>query len=295
VSERLFKEAFTVHGYGRPTIGWMEDIERLGPEDCQQFYSTYYAPNNATIVVVGDVDREKLIRLVADKYGAISASELPVEDCHPEPPQTAERRVAMIEETPTPKLAIGYKCPAMGDYDHAPLVMLSEILFGGRSSRGYRRLVHDLELASEAGASVGNFRDPSLFEVMLTAREEVPPERLLAELDCVLDEAALVPPRDDEIARARARLELGTLQGMQTMSGKAEQMGFCEIVLGDPAAPWSRLDAYGRVTRSDLLRVARRYLRPEGRTVVIVEPDAASPPDSESDDSASGDWAGDDA
>jgi len=282
ISEELFRQAFTAHGYGRPTIGWMADIEKLSPADCQAFYSTYYAPNNATLVVVGDVERDKLLDLVTRRYGAIGASELPIEDVRPEPVQTAERRVDIDQPTPTPKISIGYKSPAMGDFDHPALMLLCDILFGGRSSRGYRKVVHELELASEVGASLGSFRDPSLFEIGATARDGVTPERVIAEIDALLSEVRSQPPTQAELDRARAHLELATLQGMHTVGGKAEQIGFCELVLGDPSAPWTRLEALARVGRSDLLRVARRYLLRDARTVVVALPNGES--DHEHDD-----------
>ncbi|MBM4359909.1 MAG: insulinase family protein [Deltaproteobacteria bacterium] len=284
VGEALFRAAFDAHGYGRPTIGWMEDIEQLTSDDCRRFYSTYYAPNNATIVVVGDVERERLLTLVGERYGSIPASELPVEDQVPEPPQTAGKLLEMTQPTPTPKVAIAFKCPAMGDVDHAPLVLLGDILWSGRSSRAYRRLVHELELASEFGGQVGHFRDPSIIEVSITLREGVEVERVLEELEAILTELRRAPPSDAELARAKARTELSTFQGMQSSSGKAEQIGFCEVVLGDPAGLWSRLDACDRVTRSDLLRVARKYFVESVRTLLVVTPGGEDDGEDDEDD-----------
>src|SRR5690606_29364916 len=134
VVERLYFEAFSEHGYRWPTIGFMQDIEALTTEDCRSFYATYYAPNNATLVVVGDVDVPVLLERIAAHYGGMRPATIPVEDVRPEPPQTAERRVTMHQPTATAKLAIGYRAPALGDVDHVPLSLLSEILFGNRAS-----------------------------------------------------------------------------------------------------------------------------------------------------------------
>ena len=141
VNEMLYKEAFREHGYRHPTIGWMEDILGFTTEDCVSFYKTYYSPNNATMVIVGDVKTGQVLKLLQEKYGHMAPAEIPVEDVHPEPPQVEERRLSTTKPTPTPKVAIGYKCPALGDFDHAPLLLLNEILFGGRSSRVHRELV----------------------------------------------------------------------------------------------------------------------------------------------------------
>lgn len=273
VSELLYKEAFHTHGYGWPTIGWMDDIRGLSTEDCATFYRTYYAPNNATLVVVGDVDPREVLSLVQDCYGAMPPAEIPVEDVHPEPPQTEERRARTEKPTPTHKIAIGYKGPALGDFDHAPLVLLNEILFGGRSSRIHRAMVQEQEIASEVRGWVGSFRDPALYDVFVCARGEVTAETLVEALDPLLAAVRDEPVSQGELDRAKARLELGALQGLETVAGKAEQIGFYETVLGDPAALFSKLEAYRRVTVGDLLRVARRYLVPTARTVIEVIPD----------------------
>jgi zinc protease len=275
VSEILYKHAFEKHGYGWPTIGWMEDIQGFTTEDCLAFYKTYYAPNNATLVVVGDVEPREVLRLAQEHYGHLPPAAIPVEDVHPEPPQTAERRVRVEKPTPTPKVSIGYKGPALGDFDHAPLTLLNEILFSGRSSRVHRVLVQKLEIASEIRGWVGGFRDPSLYDVFLSAREGHTIEELMAALDPILADVRRDGVTPEELERVKARLELGTLQGLETVSGKAEQLGFYETVLGDPAALFEKLGAYRRATLGDLLRVARRYLVDTARTIVEVLPDGS--------------------
>ena len=276
VSELLYRTAFEKHGYGWPTIGWMDDIKGFTTDDCLTFYRTYYAPNNAVLVVVGDVELGEVLRLAQDCYGHLAPATIPVEDVHPEPAQTAERRVRVEKPTPTPKVAIGYKGPALGDFDHPPLVLLNEILFGGRSSRVHRALVQQQEIASEVRGWVGAFRDPALYDVYLSAREGHTVEELLAALDPILAEVRRDPVTQGELDRAKARLELGTLQGLETVSGKAEQIGFYETVLGDPSAQFDKLAAYRRVTLADLLRVARRYLIDDARTVIEVIPDGSA-------------------
>src|SRR5262249_54756122 len=101
VNELLYKEAFRRHGYGWPTIGWMADIHGFTPDDGLAFYRTYYAPNNAALVLVGDVEIREAIRLAQDHYGALPPSVIPVEDVRPEPPQTEERRQRIEKPTPT--------------------------------------------------------------------------------------------------------------------------------------------------------------------------------------------------
>lgn len=289
VSELLYKHAFEQHGYGWPTIGWMPDIQGFTPADCEAFYRTYYAPNNASLVIVGDVEIKDALRLAQDFYGPLAPSSIPCEDVHPEPPQVAERRARTEKPTPTCKVAIGYRSPAFGDFDHAPLVLLNEILFGGRSSRAHRALVQEQEIASEVRGWAGTFRDPGLYDVFVSARGERTCEELLDALERVLDGVRREPVSQAELDRAKARLELGTLQGLETVGGKAEQIGFYETVLGDPAALFDKLAAYRRATASDLLRVARRYLVNSARTVIEVVPDGAAGDDEDDgDDDAEG-------
>jgi zinc protease len=119
---------------------------------------------------------------------------------------------------------------------------------------------------------VGAFRDPALYDIYLVARAEHTGDELLAALDAVLDDVRQRPASEAELERAKARVELSALQGLETVSGKAEQIGFYETVLGDPAASFEKLAAYRRATLGDLLRVARRYLVPSSRTVIHVIP-----------------------
>jgi zinc protease len=274
-NELLYKTAFTRHPYHWPTIGWMADIQGFTPEDCAAFYKTFYAPNNATVVVVGDLKEDAVLMKVRDAYAAIPAAPIPAEDTHPEPPQVEERRSTIRKPTASEKILMGYHGPGLGDTDHAPLTVLNEVLFGGRASRLHRELIIQRELVTDLRGWVSTFRDPGLYEMYATARsgrsiDEIEP-LMHAAVTRVKDEVV----SDDELARAKARLELGLLQSLETAAGKAEQIGFYETVLGDPAAAFRRLEAYRRVTAGDLRRAARRYLVDASRTVVRVLPDSA--------------------
>lgn len=283
-NELLYKTAFTKHPYHWPTIGWMADIEGFTPQDCEAFYKTYYAPNNAIIVLVGSVKEASILAKIQAAYGTLPAAQIPDEDIEPEPPQMEERVLEVKKPTVTEKVLLGYHGPALGDGDHAVLTVLSEILFGGRASRLHRALVIENELATEVRGWVGTFRDPGLFEAYASAR----PGKTIAAIEGVLNQhfarVRNETVTDDELTRAKARLELSLLQSLETMSGKAEQIGFYETVLGDPAAAFRRLEAYRRVTAADIRKAARRYLVDRARTVVRVFPDGTDPEEAEADD-----------
>jgi len=275
VNELLWATAFTEHAYKWPTIGWMKDIEGFTTADCEAFYRAFYAPNNAALVISGDFKLDALLGMLSQRYGVMPSSSLPLEDARPEPPQTSERRLEVKKPTATEKLVVGYHAPALGDFDHPAISLLSEVLFGGRASRLHQRLVRELELASEVRGSVGPFHDPGLFELYAAAREGHTAEELLAVIDEELKKVMEAPVTEAEMARAAARFELGLLGGLETADGKASTIGFYEAVLGRPAAAFERLEMTRRLTQSDLLRAARRYLDARQRTVIFVRPDLA--------------------
>lgn len=275
VNELLYKMAFTQHAYGWPTIGWMEDIQNFTTEDCADFYKTFYAPNNATIVVVGDIKERDLLAKIQAAYGHLEPATLPIEDVRPEPPQLEERRTVVTKPTPTAKITLGYRGPAFGDADHVPLTVLAEILFSGRSSRAYRSLVQEKEVATEVRGWVSTFRDPGLFEMYATARPGRSSAELLEALDEEIQRVIDEPVSEEELAKVKAKVELSLLQSLETANGKAEQIGFYATVLGEPGGAFSRLEAYRRTTVSDVLRAARRYLLSSQRTIVEVHPEAA--------------------
>ena len=209
-------------------------------------------------------------------YGPLEPAVIPVEDVRPEPPQREERTVNAKKPTATDKIALGYQGPAFGDADHVPMTMLSEVLFGGRSSRAHRALVQEQEIATELRAWVSTYRDPGLFEIYATARSGHTADELVVSLEREIGKVIEEPVFELELEKVKAHIELSLLQSLETAGGKAEQIGFYHAVLGDPAGAFARLDAYRRAARADLLRVARRYLVRERRTVVVVHPEAVS-------------------
>jgi zinc protease len=272
-SERLWELAFTKHAYRIPTIGSMEDILAFTPEDCERFYTTYYAPNACTLVLVGAIDPAKALALVQETHGHLAASQLPAEDLEPEPPQTSPRRLEARKPTSSERVQIAYHGPALGDADHATMSLLIEVLAGGRASRLHQVVVREGELATEIGATCGSFRDPSLIEFSATARPGVTAARIEAAIEEALGRLRDELVGDGELEQAVARMELGVAQSLETANGKAELIGFHETVLADPEAPFRRLRQWQRTSASDLRRVARRYFRPEGKSVVVLLPE----------------------
>jgi zinc protease len=276
VNELLYAKAYRKHAYHWPTIGWMRDIQRFTIEDCQQFYRTYYAPNNAIVVVVGDIDETQTLEWIQHYYGELKSAPIPQEQIPAEPAQRRERVQTVRQPTQTEKLQLGYHVPQFDHPDWSVLTVVNEILSGGRSSRLYQRLVNETEVASEARATLTPFEHPGLFEVWVSARPKHGAEEALALVDEELDRLGQEPPRDEELEKAKNRLELGFLHGMETASGKAEQIGFYETVVGDPGKIFDRLEEYRRVSAEDVRRAARTYFDRRRRTTLKVLPASSS-------------------
>ncbi len=269
LSEELYKLAFVEHPYHWPTIGWMEDIHAITIEDCRKFYRTYYAPNNATLVVVGDIDEARTLALIEEHYGKLKAQEIPVEPAHPEPPQTEERRQAWDKPVSADKLRIGYKSPPLTHIDYVAMEMLSEMLFGGNSSRLYKKLVAETEVASSVHAGLAPFRDPGLYEIsvsMQRGHNAHEAERL------IYDELDGFQLRPGELETARTRLLTRFWRELRPQAGKAEALGHYQTTAGDYRKLFDVATALEHVTAAEVEAVVGRYLVPASRTVVVAKP-----------------------
>jgi zinc protease len=270
--EALYALAFGSHPYGWPTIGWMEDIKAISLADCLEFYGRYYAPNNATVVVVGDVVTAEVLRHIEARYGHLPAQEIPAEAAPSEPPQAQERRAELELQLAADKGIYAWHAPAGGAGDHAAMEVLSEILAGGESSRLYRRLVTELELASEVGGWAPAWRYPGLYELGITMQPDKPIEQAEEVLDALIAEVIAAPPSERELTKAKNGLEADFLRSISATSSRARGMGDAETTLGDFGWFFDQADALRAVTAEDVLAVARRVFKPTSRTVVVARP-----------------------
>ncbi|UJR82629.1 M16 family metallopeptidase [Sandaracinus amylolyticus] len=273
VNEVLYATAFgKEHPYGWPTIGWMGDIEGFTASDCRSFYRTNYAPNGATLVVVGDVEIESLLAMIQEHYGPLGPSKLTTHDAPSAPRQRSERRKDVSWPTPTPKIAVGWHAPGYASFDHAVLTVIDQLLVGGRSSRLWKELVREKELAAEVRMSLSPFRHGGLVDLWLSAREGASIDKCFAIAEKHFKRLKKELVDEEELAKVKNRLELGFLSALETVSGKAEQIGFSETVVGDPRHSFTRLAEYRRVTSEDVRRVAREVFDDRRRTIVRVTP-----------------------
>lgn len=264
------------HPHGWPTIGWMADIEGYRVKDCRRFYDTWYAPNNATVIVVGDVDPADLLPRIQEKYGALKPSRISERPAPRSTRQRRERRAEMRWPTPSEKLAIAWHAAPHASFDHAVLEIIDELWTGGRSARLRRRLVDDMEIVAELRGGVSGLQHGGLFDLWVSMREGIAAERALDVIDEEVARLVAEPVPEAELSKVKARTELFFLGEIETTSGKASQLGFGETVTGDPAHTFVRLEELRRVSADDVRRVAAKYLKPGRRSIVHVRPKGAA-------------------
>ncbi|NVB80435.1 MAG: insulinase family protein, partial [Kofleriaceae bacterium] len=283
LDEQLMAHAFTEHPYRWPTIGWMEDIRALALPDIRAFYRTWYAPNNATIIAVGDFDDEQLRELIAKYYGHIEPAQLPAVAPIVEPEQARERIVRAPKPIATDRLLVGYKAPGQDDPDWAALEIVSTLLAGCPSARLYRRLVIESEAASSVDAQLTPFRDPSLLRLAVTTARGHDADEIIATIDREIASLVEQPPSAAEVEKAKALAETDFWSALVDVDGKAEALGHYETALGDFRRLSVIAERLTQVTADDVARVVKTYLLPTKRTIVIAEPEADGAEDDEED------------
>ncbi|MBS1127779.1 MAG: putative Zn-dependent protease, involved in pqq synthesis (ppqF) [Nitrospirae bacterium] len=270
--EQMMATAFSAHPYQWPVIGWMADIGNITREDLEKHYRTYYAPNNATVVVVGDFDSKKTLALVEKYFGSIPRGPEVPKVGAVEPKQLGEKRVKVKQEAELPAIYAGYKVPNLTSADSHALNVLQGILSSGKSSRLYRSLVYDKQIALYAGGDYDDVStDPNLFYVyagIMPGKSEDEVERALyVEIDRMKNE----PVSDEELQKAKNQAEAGFIMSQDSMFYQAMLLGQYETV-----ANWKLLGAYldgiRAVKKEDIERVARQYFTEDNRTVGILVP-----------------------
>ena len=278
VVETLYEHAFTVHPYRHMTIGSMEDLDHASLADIRAFYDTYYVPNNATLVVVGDFEKANAQSLIQDDFRPLERGAVPLDRASRkipvEPPQTAERVVKLTENVALPALVEGYHMPADGLPDAYPLRLASKILSEGESSRIYRRLVYDKQIAVQAQSS-GNFtEDPNLFFVFAVMNDGHTPAEGEAEVEAELDRLKTQPVPAQELDKAKHQVLRDFILSRQSNQSRGEELGYAAVILKDPDLLDAELDRFLSVTPADIQRVAKKYFVPQNLTLVEVHPQA---------------------
>ena len=276
LNEQLYAAAYTAHPYQWPVVGWMVDIENWTMADLKHHFEIGYAPNNATMVVVGDVNADEIIKLAQQYIEPIKPHDPPLPVTTKEPEQLGERRVVVKKFAQLPILNIGYHVPETNNPDYSALRVLEKILFDGQSSRMYQRLVDkdQLSLFVNGGISFGFSFDPALFEILTQPKDGVAPATVEKVIYEELDKVKNQPVTDKELQKAKNILVADFYRSLKTISGKANQLGNYEVFLGDYKKLFTAADDYNKVTKEDVQRVARKYYSENNRTVATLIPEA---------------------
>ncbi len=274
--EEFYAAAYRVHPYGVPVIGHMSDIQTYTRDQVARYHERYYRPNNAVVVVVGDIDPDRIVRWARRYFGRIPPGAEPVSAVAAEPLQRGERRVRVVFEA-EPELILGWHVPP-GDHEDDPgLSVLSRILSAGKTGRLYRRLVLEDGLATSVATSVGpGWRGPRLFTI--TAQPLA--GHSTAELEAAIyDEIARLqhdPPTELELQRVRNQIEAADVRRLASNLGLAFQLAESVAFHDD----WRETFRSGRklldVGPDDVRRAARSYLTEDNRTVGVLEKPGSS-------------------
>jgi len=272
--EQLWQEfqatAFIAHSYMWPVIGWESDIRSWTKSDLENYFHTYYAPNNCLVVISGDVKFDE-VKMLAEKYfEPIQAGPKPGAVHTVEPPQTGERRVFVKREVPSPYLMIAFHVPETGSEDYYALDLLNSILSQGRSSRLYSSIVEEKQLALEVGTYHPEAFDPTLFYFYGVCNDGVEASKLekaiLDEVEKIISEGI----SENELQKVKNQKLMDFYKTLETINGLSNTIGTYELFFTDYKKLFTAPDDYKKVTVDDIKRVAGKYFTKENRTVGVL-------------------------
>ncbi|VAW63900.1 FIG015547: peptidase, M16 family [hydrothermal vent metagenome] len=280
--ERFNAAAFINSSYQQPIIGWMEDLDSMQLEDLSAWYKTWYAPNNATLVVAGDIDPQQVLQWAEKYFGPLEPSHIESLKPRREVEQKGERRIIVKVPAKVPYLLMGYKAPvlktAKDEWEVYALEVLAGVLDGGNSSRLSQQLVRKSEIASSAGAGYDLYaRQEALFLFNGVPRDGHTPRELEMAIKKQIKDIQNRPPSEKELSRVKAQVMAASVYEKDSVFYQAMQMGTLETVgLG-----WQKKDDYlkkvQQVTAEQVQAVAKKYLIDDSLTVAILDPQPVDP------------------
>ncbi|MEI8355231.1 MAG: pitrilysin family protein [Deltaproteobacteria bacterium] len=268
--ENFLAAAFIAHPYGQPTIGWMSDIENLSRTKAESFLHRFYAPNNAVVAIIGDIDPKKTIALMEKYFSTIPPGREVPPVAVEEPGQVGERRIE-VEGDAEPKLLIGFHKPTLPSADDYVFDLLDMLLANGRTSRLYRKLVLEKQLVTDifTTAAPGNLY-PNLFVIAATPRSPHTVREVEEAIYSELERLKSEPVSREELQKIMNNLEAEEIRAMSSNSGLAYRLTEYEATAGSWRYLTEHRQKVAQVTPEDLLRVARKYFIKENRTVGTI-------------------------
>jgi predicted Zn-dependent peptidase len=276
--ETILDLSYENFAYKHSTIGSMEDLNAATLDDVTEFFRIYYAPNNAVLGIVGDVDTEEVLEKVRQYFGDIPSQQPPPEVDMTEPPQRAEKRATIFDPLARlPRIDIMFHQPAGMTADADALSVLASVLSSGRSSRFYQSIVREQQLAVNAGAAGDNMRGPGLFSVSATVAPGKSVEEVEAALYAEIERVKAGPIEDWELEKARNNAKRGVVRVLTSSLQRARLLSEYALFYDDPGLINTRYQRIEAVTIEDLQRVAKQYLVPTNRNVVLTLPEGGAP------------------
>jgi zinc protease len=277
VYETLMATAYQEHPYRRPIIGWMDDLQNMTAADARDWYARWYRPNNATLVVVGDVKAQDVFKLAQEYFGPIRAKPLPTRKPQQEPEQDGSKRVTVKAPAKLPYLLMAWQAPVLRDADHDwepyALEMLSGVLDANAAARLPKSLVRGSQIAVEAGAGYDSVqRGPGMFVVDGTPSEGKTVAELETAIRTELDRIKQDGVSEDELARIRSQLIASQVYQRDSMFYQAMQIGEVETVGFSYDLLDKRIEKLKQVTPQQVQEVARKYLVDDRLTVATLDP-----------------------
>lgn len=272
--EQLWQEvqatAFLAHPYMWPVIGWESDIKNWTKQDLENYFHTYYAPNNCLVVISGDVNTE-YVKTLAEKYFEHIPEGPKPRDVHTiEPEQTGERRIFVKREVPNPFVMIAYHVPQTNSEDYYALELLNSILSEGPSSRLYQSLIEQQQIAIEINTYYPNSFDPTLFYFMGICNDGVKASQLekaiLEEIDKIIKNGVT----ETELQKVKNQKLMNFYKTTERINGMSNSIGTYELFFGDYKKLFSAPNDYRKITTEDIKRVAIKYFTKQNRTVGIL-------------------------
>lgn len=268
--QEVLATAFNAHPYSWPVIGWESDIKNWTKSDLQNYFKTYYAPNNCVVVLTGDVTLNEVKKLSKKYFEPIPQGNNPRNVHTVEPEQLGERRLFVKKDVTTPHVLEVYHVPETKSNDYYSLSLLSSILSTGNTSRLYSRLVDQKQLATEVWSYYGESFDPYVFMIYSICNNNVTPSQIEEVIYKELDKIANEGISEPELQKVKNQKLMEFYHVMETINGKANQIGTYQLFFGDYKKLFDAPNQYQKVSVDDIKNAAKNYFKKSNRTVGIL-------------------------
>jgi len=270
--EQAMEALFPGHPYRWPVIGYMKDIANFDVKTLRRFYDEYYGPNNAILVIAGDIDIASTKALVEKYYGSLKVKPVPRPPVSKVKPLREKRVIILKKDVQVPSLMVSYQSVPDQHPDSYALEILAQILGNGASSRLSKDLVHRKQVATGTGATQWSLRDTGLWGVFVSLKPNAKDKAVLEAVDREIFRLRHQLVSERELNRAKNQFMAAFVDGISTIDSKARALASAEIMTGDYKNLFGDLEKYQRVTAEDIRRVAQKYLNPNARIEAWLKP-----------------------